>query len=118
MASDPKSSALRFGLLLLLTIGCGESEEVIQTELRWEPEIRPLITRTCAPCHSRADTLKGPNAHGMNLETYDAVKRHRKKIYTSVVLERAMPESNRVGIALSDEEVRTLGEWIKGGVPR
>ncbi|MBD3160919.1 MAG: hypothetical protein GF328_02285, partial [Candidatus Latescibacteria bacterium] len=100
---------------LLLAAGCAEEEEIVPTDLRWEPDIRPLVERTCLPCHSRADTLKGPNAHGHNYESYERVRRARKAIYETVVLERSMPESNAVGIALSEAEVRRIGAWIRGG---
>lgn len=115
---SPRTRARLLALWLLLAAGCAEPEEIVPTDLRWEPDIRPLVERTCLPCHSAADTLKGPNAHGLNYETYERVFRNRKGIYRAVVLERSMPESNDVGIGLTDEEARRIGAWIRGGAPR
>ncbi|MFB3907998.1 MAG: hypothetical protein ACE15D_06310 [Candidatus Eisenbacteria bacterium] len=97
--------------------GCARKQPPpIQTDLRWE-DVRPLIERTCVACHSRADTLKGPNAHGVNLESYERVARHRKSIYESVVSERTMPPDT-LGIRLTDGERARLSEWLRGGAPR
>ena len=105
--------------LLLLAPGC-RKEEIVPTNLRWESDIRGIVERTCVQCHSRADTLKGPNAHGVNLETYERVRRHRREIYETVVVERTMPGrvGDSLGIRLKDEDRTRLGAWIKGGAPR
>jgi uncharacterized membrane protein len=111
---------LGFAFLLscaLVLSGC-RKEEVVPTTLRWDPDIRPIVERTCLPCHSRADTLKGPNAHGLNLERYERVRGRRRKILETVVVEQSMPGPNDAGIRLSEEEIRRIGEWIKGGAPR
>jgi uncharacterized membrane protein len=104
---------------LLLACGCGK-EQVVPTDLRWQPDIEPIIRHTCLGCHSQADTLKGPNAHGVNLEGYDHVRRHRKAIYESVFAERTMPGrvGDSLGIRISEEDRLRIGAWVKGGAPR
>jgi uncharacterized membrane protein len=106
--------ALACGLAIL---GCGH-ETPDPTTLRWNPDIRPIFERACVPCHSRADSLKGPNAHGLNLERYEKIRGTRAKIHETVVVERSMPGPNDAGIRLSDEEIGKIGEWIRGGAPR
>lgn len=103
----------------LLMGGC-HKEEVVPTDLRWQPDIEPIIRHACLGCHSQADTLKGPNAHGLNLEGYDHVRRRRNDIYKSAVSGRTMPGrvGDSLGIRLSDEERAKLGAWVKGGAPR
>ncbi len=103
-------------LVAVLLAGC--AEEIVPTDLRWGPDIWPIVERACIPCHSKADSLKGPNAHGINYETYRRVRKRRKEILRSVVIERSMPESNAVGIELTEDEVGRLARWIRGGAPR
>jgi len=120
--AEPMSARRSVFLLLLLLAAAGgcQKEQVVPTELRWQPDIEPIIQRTCLGCHSVADTLRGPNAHGVNLEGYDHVRRHRDKIYESVVTGRTMPGhvGDSLGIRLSEEERARIGAWVKGGVPR
>lgn len=97
--------------------GC-EREPQGTTSLRWDPDIRPVFERACLPCHSRADSLKGPNAHGLNLERYEKVRGTRTKILETVAVERSMPGPNDAGIRLTEEEIRRIAEWVKGGAPR
>lgn len=106
-------------LALLAPAGC-RKEEIVPTSLRYETDIRPVIERSCVGCHSRADTLRGPNAHGVNLESYERARRHRRGIYESVVLERTMPGrvGDSLGIRITEEERARIGEWVKGGAPR
>ncbi len=108
---------LLLALLGLFASGCPK-EEMTPTDLRWDPDIRPIFERACIPCHSRADTLKGPNAHGLNLETYQRVRGARRKIYATVVAERSMPGPNTAGIRLSDREILMIASWVRGGAPR
>ncbi len=107
-------------LLLVATAAGCEKEQTVPTDLRWRSDIEPIIERSCVGCHSEADTLRGPNAHGVNLEGYDHVRRHRKEIYKSVFLERAMPGrvGDSLGIRISDEDRLRVGAWVKGGTPR
>jgi uncharacterized membrane protein len=103
----------------LVGAGC-QKEQVVPTDLRWQPDIEPIIARACLGCHSQADTLKGPNAHGLNLEGYDHVRKRRNEIYKAAVSGRTMPGrmGDSLGIHLSDEERAKLGAWVKGGAPR
>jgi uncharacterized membrane protein len=113
--------ALGAGVLCMLALAAGcEREQIIPTELRWRPDIEPIIRQSCLGCHSQADTLKGPNAHGVNLEGYDHVRRHRKAIYKSVFTERTMPGrvGDSLGIRILEEDRLRIGAWVKGGAPR
>ena len=124
MPPDPKSSHRRVAAVLsalfvsgLAICGCGKDPPAA-TALRWESDIRPIFEHACLPSHSRADRLKGPNAHGLNLEHYEKVRSFRTKILETVVVERSMPGPNDAGIRLTEEEIRRIAEWIKGGAPR
>lgn len=104
-------------VFLIASPGC-QKEEVIPTDLRWGADIEPIVERACVLCHSTVDTLKGPNAHGVNLEGYEHVRRHRKTIYETVLVERTMPGrlGDSLGIRLTDEDRLRIGAWVKGGL--
>lgn len=114
----PRAAILAGAVLLGSGLSCGKRDEIVPTTLRWDPDVRPIVERSCLPCHSIRDTLKGPNAHGVNLETYERVRRERKDIFTTVVVERSMPGTTAVGISLSEEEIARIGAWLRGGAPR
>lgn len=121
-ATEPALCRAGCALALLLAGGLGlcscAKEPSVATAYRWDPDIRPVFERACLPCHSRADSLRGPNAHGLNLERFERVRGARVKILETVCVERSMPGPNPAGIQLTEEEIRRIADWIRGGAPR
>jgi hypothetical protein len=103
--------------LAVLSLGL-PAHDVITTKLTWSREISRLIYRRCASCHREG------GAAPMPLLTYAAARPWAKAIKEEV-LERRMPPWGAVKgfgefrdeMALTQEEIGLLAEWVEGGAP-
>jgi len=80
-------------------------------------DVRIVIARRCAPCHSSAPTYPGVTAApaGVAFDTPDQIRARAPRIAERVVAQQTMPLGNVTGI--TDEERELLGRWIRAGAP-
>jgi uncharacterized membrane protein len=78
-------------------------------------DVRIVIARRCAPCHSAAPTYPGVTAApaGVAFDTPDQIRARAPRIAERVVAQQTMPLGNVTGI--TDEERALLGQWVAGG---
>jgi uncharacterized membrane protein len=78
-------------------------------------EVRALVDRHCAMCHSAAPTHKGITAppNGVVLDTDQGLTKNAAKVYDRAVASHSMPLNNETHI--TDAERASLGAWIKAG---
>jgi uncharacterized membrane protein len=80
-------------------------------------EVRVVIARRCAPCHSAAPTYPGiPTAPaGVMFDTPEQIRSRAARIAERAVVQRTMPLGNVTGITA--EERALLGRWVEAGAP-
>jgi len=80
-------------------------------------DVRVVMARRCAPCHSSAPTYPGVTAApgGVLLDTPDQIQARATRILERVVTTQTMPLGNLTGI--TDQERALLGLWIRSGAP-
>jgi uncharacterized membrane protein len=80
-------------------------------------EVRVVIARRCAPCHSSAPTYPGiPTAPaGVVFDTPEQIQSRAQRILERAVTTRTMPLANLTGV--TDAERELLGQWIRAGAP-
>ncbi len=80
-------------------------------------DVRVVIARRCAPCHSSAPTYPGMTAApaGVMLDTPEQIQARAARIAERAVVLKTMPLGNVTGI--TDEERELLGMWIRAGAP-
>jgi uncharacterized membrane protein len=78
-------------------------------------DVRIVIARRCAPCHSTAPTYPGVAAApaGVAFDTPEQIRARAPRIAERVVAQQTMPLGNVTGI--TDEERALLGRWVAGG---
>lgn len=78
-------------------------------------EVRVVIARRCAPCHSSAPTYPGiPTAPaGVVFDTPDQIQARAARILERAVTTRTMPLGNATG--MTEEERELMGRWIAAG---
>lgn len=110
-----------FCLLLALAIAARADESPRAGEQKiptWAHDIAPIVYKNCAPCHRPGQSAP------FSLLSYEDVKRHARQI-ADVTRRRYMPpwppeeadgdfQDER---RLSDEQIRTIGEWVQAGAP-
>ncbi|MDR7554384.1 MAG: urate hydroxylase PuuD [Armatimonadota bacterium] len=80
-------------------------------------EVRAVIARRCAVCHSETPTdpeFLAP-AGGLRLETPRQIRTMATRIRVRAVQQRTMPPGNRTG--MTEEERALLQRWIDAGAP-
>jgi uncharacterized membrane protein len=80
-------------------------------------DVRVVIARRCAPCHSSAPTYPGMTAApaGVMLDTPEQIRARAARIAERAVVLKTMPLGNVTGI--TSEERELLGMWIRAGAP-
>lgn len=80
-------------------------------------DVRMVIARRCAPCHSSAPTYPGITAApaGVILDTPEQIRARAARIAERAVAQRTMPLGNVTGI--TPEERALLGDWVRSGAP-
>ena len=80
-------------------------------------EVRVVIARRCAPCHSSAPTYPGiPTAPaGVVFDTPEQIQSRSQRILERAVTTRTMPLGNLTGV--TDAERELLGQWVRAGAP-
>jgi uncharacterized membrane protein len=80
-------------------------------------EVRVVIARRCAPCHSSAPTYPGiPTAPaGVVFDTPDQIQSRAQRILERAVTTRTMPLGNLTGVTEAEREL--LGQWVLSGAP-
>jgi uncharacterized membrane protein len=80
-------------------------------------DIRVVIARRCAPCHSSAPTYPGMAAApaGVVLDTPAQIQARAARIAERAVVQQTMPLGNVTGI--TREERALLGRWVRAGAP-
>ena len=78
-------------------------------------DVRVVLARRCAPCHSSAPTYPGIPAApaGVMFDTPQQIQARAVRIAERVVLQKTMPLGNVTGI--TDEERALLGAWVRAG---
>lgn len=80
-------------------------------------DIRVVVARRCAPCHSSVPTQPGmPVAPlGVMLDTPDQIRASAPRILAVAVDAQTMPLGNLTG--MTSDERALLGKWIRSGAP-
>lgn len=80
-------------------------------------DVRVVIARRCAPCHSSAPTFPGMPAApaGVMLDTPAQIRARAARIAERAVVQQTMPLGNVTGI--TGEERALLGRWVRAGAP-
>jgi uncharacterized membrane protein len=80
-------------------------------------DVRVIIARRCAACHSSAPTTPGiPTAPlGMLLDTPEQIRLQAPRMLVRAVETQTMPLGNVTGMTSDEREV--LGRWIRAGAP-
>lgn len=80
-------------------------------------EVRTIIVRRCASCHSETPIEPGVTAAagGIKMDTPEQIKALATLIKARAVDQRTMPPGNKTGI--TDEERAILRRWVEGGSP-
>ena len=80
-------------------------------------DVRPIVARRCAGCHSSAPTTPGIAAAplGVRLDTPDEIRANAPRILAVAVDAQTMPLGNVTG--MTAEERNVLGRWIRAGAP-
>jgi uncharacterized membrane protein len=78
-------------------------------------DVRVVIARRCAPCHSSNSTEPGfPSAPlGVALDTPEQIRTQAQRIYDVTVATPLMPLGNLTGMTREEREI--LGSWIRAG---
>lgn len=80
-------------------------------------EVRVVIARRCAPCHSAAPTYPGMSAApaGVMFDIPEQIRTRAARIAERAVVQQTMPLGNVTGITA--EERALLGRWVRSGAP-
>jgi uncharacterized membrane protein len=80
-------------------------------------EVRHVIDRRCAACHSTTptDATFGPSPGGVAFDTPEEVGMRAIRIQERAVSTRTMPPANKTGI--TDAERELLRRWFASGAP-
>lgn len=102
-------AVLRAGSLAL------PAEDAVVTGPASFSEVRHIIDRRCAACHSQepSDLSFGAAPAGVMFDTPQQIAEHSSRIYERAVLTRTMPPENKTRI--TDAERALLGRWIREG---
>ncbi len=78
-------------------------------------DIRVIVARRCAACHSSAPTMAGLPAppNGVLLDTPEEIRAQAPRILVRAVETQTMPLANLTG--MTPEERELLGRWIRAG---
>ena len=95
--------------MISASVSCPASHPLILLEMR------VIVARRCAPCHSAVPTFPGfmGAPKGLILDTPDEIRTQRERILTAAVTTRIMPPVNVTG--MTEEEREQLGHWIRAG---
>jgi uncharacterized membrane protein len=80
-------------------------------------EVRPIIDRRCAACHSQSPSITdfGPTPAGVSFDLPETMHALAPRIRVRAVDTRTRPPANRTRI--TDEERAVLGMWVDQGAP-
>ena len=80
-------------------------------------DVRPIVARRCAGCHSSAPTTPGIAAAplGVRLDTPDEIRANAPRILAVAVDAQTMPLGNVTGMTAEERDV--VGRWIRAGAP-
>lgn len=80
-------------------------------------DVRVVIARRCAPCHSAAPTYQGISAApaGVMFDTPEQIRSRAARIAERAVVQWTMPLGNVT--AITAEERALLGRWVQAGAP-
>ena len=80
-------------------------------------DVRVIVARRCAACHSSAPTQPGMPAAplGVLLDTPDQIRANAPRILAVAVDAQTMPLGNLTG--MTPDERQLLGKWIRAGAP-
>ncbi|OLD01323.1 MAG: hypothetical protein AUI99_07515 [Gemmatimonadetes bacterium 13_1_40CM_3_69_22] len=78
-------------------------------------DVRVIVARRCAPCHSAAPTVAGLATAplGIALDTPEEIRARAERILAVAVVTHTMPLGNVT--AMTDQERALLGNWIRSG---
>lgn len=107
-----------FALAMLVRLGQGTAPVTTEgsvPEVVTFADVRHVIDRRCAVCHSErpTDLTFGAAPAGVLFDTRDQILARVARIKERAVVTRTMPPANKTGI--SDAERALIGKWIDSG---
>ena len=101
--------------LALVTAPRGSQGPTNGTDAASFADVRVIVARRCAACHSSAPTAPGIPAAplGVLLDTPDQIRANAPRILAVAVDAQSMPLGNLTGMTPDEREL--LGRWIRGG---
>ncbi|HUI63431.1 MAG TPA: c-type cytochrome domain-containing protein [Bacteroidota bacterium] len=129
---------MRLTVIVAVLVGwalvAGSAQEKSATSISFKGDVFPLIQKYCLPCHSEDES----NPSELSLDTYDQLKQGGKhgspivpgKSAESLIIQKAsleppfgkrMPLNTQRKISegkakyLSDDELKTISDWIDQG---
>lgn len=107
------------GLLLVLSLSCGQEEEPLPDKVTYTEHVAPLLFQHCTVCHR-----PGEGAH-FDLVNYEQARRYGSAM-AFMVKERRMPPwpadplyRSFVGQrVLTEREIALIDQWVKTGMER
>src|ERR1041385_5708608 len=108
----------RLALIVALVIPITQVQSQPQARVTFTEHVAPIVLNVCATCHRPGE------AAPFSLLTYDDVRK-RGKLIATVTQSRYMPPwhadselgSFRDDRRLSDDQIRTIQEWVQAGMP-
>ena len=97
--------------------GCGDSKSKSSVkQITFYQDVAPIVWKNCAGCHRKGEVAP------FELITFEQVKKHAmqiEKVTETRFMPPWLPEKGFAEFAderrLSEEEIRVIGDWVKGG---
>ena len=110
-------TASAIALLTIMRVGA-EAPSVVAPALTAPvtfAEVRHVIDRRCASCHSSqpSDLSFGAAPGGVMFDTPEQIRAHAERIHARAVLTRTMPPANKTHI--TELERAIIARWVAGG---
>ena len=111
------AAALGLLALAVVTAPRARSSAVGAGDVASFADVRVVVARRCAPCHSSVPTQPGMPAAplGVMLDTPDQIRASAPRILAVAVDAQTMPLGNLTG--MTADERALLGKWIRSGAP-
>ncbi len=85
----------------------GSTMEGVEAAVTFERDIKPLFERACQACHNNGSAIP-------DWSNYEVSFAKRDRLLERVVIKRDMP----LGIPITEEERRLIGDWLRLGAPK
>jgi hypothetical protein len=112
-------------VLSLVLLGASATQQEKSKKLTYSVDIAPIVDRLCLPCH----LAENENPSGLSLDSFDTLMKGGEKgnpiipgkpdesfLYTKLLPDppfgKQMPRGRK---KMTEEEIRTIREWIEQG---